>query len=167
MSAASIAAPVRSAEATSRSQVSPLPADLSHSPLLGILGVLLGAAVVTLTGRLLGLGLADLKGNVGIGFDEGSWIGTAFNVATMFIGPFLGLFGGIAGTATGATCLCVAVHCDLRISSSGAQLWPVGFPVRDWRINFWDVLSADPDVRTEQYSLAVFSSGARAIRLLH
>jgi len=97
MSAASIAAPVRSAEATSRSQVSPLPADLSHSPLLGILGVLLGAAVVTLTGRLLGLGLADLKGNVGIGFDEGSWIGTAFNVATMFIGPFSVYLGALLG----------------------------------------------------------------------
>jgi hypothetical protein len=44
--------------------------DLSHSPLLGILGVLLGAGIVTLTGRLLTLGLADLKGNVGIEFDE-------------------------------------------------------------------------------------------------
>jgi hypothetical protein len=34
-----------------------LPLDLSHSPLLGILGVLLGAGIVTLAGRLLSLGL--------------------------------------------------------------------------------------------------------------
>jgi MFS transporter, DHA2 family, multidrug resistance protein len=76
---------------------SPFPADLSHSPLLGILGVLLGAAIVTLTGRLLTLGLADLKGNVGIGYDEGAWIASSFNVALMFIGPFSVYLGGLLG----------------------------------------------------------------------
>jgi DHA2 family multidrug resistance protein len=65
--------------------------------LLGILGVLLGAAIVTLTGRLLTLGLADLKGNVGIGYDEGAWISSAFNVALMFIGPFSVYLGGLLG----------------------------------------------------------------------
>src|SRR5437899_6165052 len=74
-----------------------LPVDLSHSPLLGILGVLLGAGIVTITGRLLSLGLADLKGNVGIGFDEGAWIGSAFNVALMFIGPFTVYLGALFG----------------------------------------------------------------------
>ena len=68
--------------------VAALPSDLSHSPLLGILGVVMGAGIVTLAGRLLSLGLADLKGNVGIGFDDGAWIASAFNVALMFIGPF-------------------------------------------------------------------------------
>ena len=77
---------------------SPFPADLSHSPLLGILGVLLGAAIATLTGRLLSLGLADLKGNVGIGADAGSWISSSFNVATMFIGPFSVFLGALLGT---------------------------------------------------------------------
>ncbi len=62
------------------------------------MGVLLGAAIATLTGRLLSLGLADLKGNVGIGYDEGAWIGSAFNVATMFIGPFSVYLGGLLGT---------------------------------------------------------------------
>src|SRR5215469_4583232 len=80
------------------SSSSPFPADLSHSPLLGILGVLLGAAIVTLTGRLLSLGLVDLKGNVGISYDEGAWIGSAFNVALMFIGPFSVYMGGLLGT---------------------------------------------------------------------
>jgi MFS transporter, DHA2 family, multidrug resistance protein len=74
-----------------------LPADLSHSPVLGIVGVILGAGIVTLAGRLLSLGLADLRGNVGIGFDEGSWISSAFNVALMFIGPFSVYLGGLLG----------------------------------------------------------------------
>jgi len=98
MSAASIAAPTGSSATNSPSRVSPFPVDLSHSPLLGILGVLLGATIVTLTGRLLSLGLADLKGNLGIGYDRGAWIGSAFNVALMFIGPFSVYLGGLLGT---------------------------------------------------------------------
>src|ERR1700751_4731856 len=94
MSANSISASVKD---PAPSPASPFPADLSHSPLLGILGVLLGAAIVTLTGRLLSLGLADLKGNVGIGFDEGAWISSAFNVALMFIGPFSVYLGALVG----------------------------------------------------------------------
>src|SRR5262245_30985681 len=81
-----------------RAFASSLPADLSHSPLLGIIGVIMGAGIVTLAGRLLSLGLADLKGNVGIGFDEGAWITSAFNVALMFIGPLTVYFGGLLGT---------------------------------------------------------------------
>jgi len=78
--------------------VATLPADLSHSPVLGIVGVILGAGIVTLAGRLLSLGLADLRGNVGLGFDEGAWIGSAFNVALMFIGPLTVYFGAMLGT---------------------------------------------------------------------
>ncbi|HKM67815.1 MAG TPA: MFS transporter [Candidatus Acidoferrum sp.] len=74
-----------------------LPAELSKSPLLGILGVVLGAGIVTLTGRMLTLGTADLKGSLGIGFDDGAWIGSAFNVALMFIGPFTVYVGGLLG----------------------------------------------------------------------
>src|SRR5215831_6121287 len=54
-----------------------VPAELSKSPLLGILGVIMGAGIVTLTGRVLTLGLADLKGHLGIGFDDGAWISSA------------------------------------------------------------------------------------------
>ncbi len=74
-----------------------LPSELSQSPLLGILGVVLGAGIVTLTGRMLTLGAADLKGNLGIGYDEGAWIGSAFNIALMFIGPFTVYLGGLLG----------------------------------------------------------------------
>src|SRR5215470_7882694 len=73
------------------------PGDLSKSPLLGILGVIIGAGTVTLTGRMITLGLADLKGHVGIGFDEGAWISTAFNMALLFIGPFTVYLGALMG----------------------------------------------------------------------
>jgi MFS transporter, DHA2 family, multidrug resistance protein len=97
MSATSIAIPASRPAASPSSLAAAFPADLSHSPLLGILGVLLGAGIVTLTGRLLTLGLADLKGNVGIGFDDGAWISSAYNVALMFIGPFSVYLGGLLG----------------------------------------------------------------------
>ena len=74
-----------------------LPADLSHSPLLGILGVVMGAGIASLAARLLSLGLADLRGHIGIGVDEGAWIGTAFNAATMFIGPLTVYLGAMLG----------------------------------------------------------------------
>src|SRR5215469_2415582 len=74
-----------------------LPAELSQSPLLGILGVVLGAGIVTLTGRMLTLGIPDLKGSLGIGVDDGAWISSAYNVALMFIGPFTVYIGGLLG----------------------------------------------------------------------
>ena len=74
-----------------------LPSELSQSPLMGILGVVLGAGIVTLTGRMLTLGTADLKGSLGIGYDDGAWIGSAFNIALMFIGPFTVYLGGLLG----------------------------------------------------------------------
>lgn len=74
-----------------------LPHELSQSPLVGILGVVMGAGIVTLTGRMLTLGTADLKGGLGIGFDDGAWIGSAYNIALMFIGPFTVYVGGLLG----------------------------------------------------------------------
>jgi len=74
-----------------------VPGELSKSPLVGILGVILGAGIVTLTGRMLTMGLADLKGHVGVGFDDGAWISSAYNVALMFIGPFTVYLGGLMG----------------------------------------------------------------------
>ena len=97
MSATSIAVPAGRPQSGPPPFAAAFPVDLSHSPLLGILGVLMGAGIVTLAGRLLTLGLADLKGNVGIGFDDGAWISSAFNVALMFIGPFSVYLGGLLG----------------------------------------------------------------------
>ncbi|HWB97102.1 MAG TPA: MFS transporter [Bryobacteraceae bacterium] len=61
---------------------------MSPHPYIGVLGVFLGATIATLNSRLLSVGLADLRGALGAGFDEASWIPTALNMATMFIGPF-------------------------------------------------------------------------------
>src|ERR1700758_4183116 len=74
-----------------------LPSEVSTRPLLGILGVVIGAGLVTLTGRMLSLGLADLKGQVGIGYDQGAWLDSAYNAALMFIGPFTVYLGGLIG----------------------------------------------------------------------
>src|SRR6266478_8670176 len=96
MSAASIATP-KTPNSGIAAFAAALPADLSHSPLFGILGVVMGAGIVTLAGRLLTLGVADLRGHLGFSFDDGAWIGSAFNVALMFIGPFTVYLGGLLG----------------------------------------------------------------------
>src|SRR5258708_27935019 len=73
------------------------PSELSQSPLLGILGVITGAGIVTLTGRMITLGLPDLKGHLGIGFDDGAWISSVYNIALMLMGPLTVYLGGLFG----------------------------------------------------------------------
>jgi DHA2 family multidrug resistance protein len=74
-----------------------IPSEISTRPLLGIIGVLVGAGLVTLTGRMLSLGLADLKGHVDISYDQGAWLDSAYNASLMFIGPFSVYLGGLLG----------------------------------------------------------------------
>ncbi|HXZ79180.1 MAG TPA: MFS transporter [Terriglobales bacterium] len=85
--------PVEIARATAAA----IPVELSARQVIGIFGVLLGAGLVTLTGRLLSLGLADLKGHVGISYDQGAWLDSAFNATLVFIGPFSVYLGGLLG----------------------------------------------------------------------
>ncbi len=80
-----------------RAAAGAIPAEVSTKPLLGILGVVIGAGLVTLAGRMLDLGLADLKGHVGISYDAGAWLNSAFNASLMFIGPFTVYLGGLIG----------------------------------------------------------------------
>jgi MFS transporter, DHA2 family, multidrug resistance protein len=80
-----------------RATAAAIPAEVSTRPLLGILGVVTGAGLVTLAGRMLTLGLSDLKGHVGIGFDNGAWLDSAYNASLMFIGPFSVYLGGLLG----------------------------------------------------------------------
>src|SRR6201990_56662 len=80
-----------------RATAAAIPSEVSTRPLLGILGVVTGAGLVTLAGRMLTLGLPDLKGHVGISFDNGAWLDSAFNAALMFIGPFTVYLGGLIG----------------------------------------------------------------------
>jgi MFS transporter, DHA2 family, multidrug resistance protein len=86
-----------SAVEIARAAAAAIPSEVSTRPLLGILGVVTGAGLVTLAGRMLSLGLADLKGHVGISFDDGAWLDSAFNASLMFIGPFTVYLGGLLG----------------------------------------------------------------------
>ena len=80
-----------------RATAAAIPSEISTRPLLGIVGVLIGAGLVTLTGRMLSLGLADLRGHVGISYDQGAWFDSAYNAAIMFIGPLSVYLGGLLG----------------------------------------------------------------------
>jgi MFS transporter, DHA2 family, multidrug resistance protein len=80
-----------------RAAAAAIPSEVSTRPLLGIMGVVTGAGLVTLASRMLTLGLPDLKGHVGISFDNGAWLDSAFNASLMFIGPFSVYLGGLLG----------------------------------------------------------------------
>jgi DHA2 family multidrug resistance protein len=67
----------------------PVQAQVTTNPYVGIVAVFLGAGLATLNGRLLSVGLPDLRGALGFSFDAASWIPTALNMATMFSGVFV------------------------------------------------------------------------------
>jgi len=70
---------------------------LTTHPYVGIAGVLLGAMIATCTGRLMSVGLADIRGALHLGVDEATWINTSFNASMMFIGAFSVYLGGLLG----------------------------------------------------------------------
>jgi MFS transporter, DHA2 family, multidrug resistance protein len=74
-----------SAAPTSGISAPTLAAPPTSIPWLGLLAVLMGTFISTLNGRLSTFGLADIRGAVGAGFDEGAWITTAQTVGQMFI----------------------------------------------------------------------------------
>src|ERR1700755_2538080 len=82
---------------TSRVALARLVAALDQNPYVGTLGVFLGAGIATLSGRLISVALPDLRGALGFGIDEASWIPTAYNMGLMFIGPFSVYLGGLLG----------------------------------------------------------------------
>ena len=71
--------------------------DSSSRVYLAACGVFLGAGIVSLAQRLQSTGLPDVRGALGLGFDEGAWISTAFDMALMFMGPFSVFLGGLLG----------------------------------------------------------------------
>jgi DHA2 family multidrug resistance protein len=84
VSATAGAAPMRlAAAADHRSPAAPRCAR----PFVGIAAVLLGAVISTLFTRVTSFGLADLRGAVQAGVDEGAWITTASTVGQMCVGP--------------------------------------------------------------------------------
>src|SRR5215468_2361127 len=71
--------------------------SLNQNVYVGTVGVFLGAGIATLNGRLISVGLPDLRGALGLGIDEASWIPTSYNMALMFMGPFSVFLGGLLG----------------------------------------------------------------------
>jgi DHA2 family multidrug resistance protein len=55
---------------------------------IGLLGVLLAAMVAGLNGRMPGLVLADLRGALGVGIDDASWLTTAYSAGELAAMPF-------------------------------------------------------------------------------
>jgi DHA2 family multidrug resistance protein len=66
-------------------------------PWLGLTAVLLGTFISTLNGRLSSIGLADIRGAMHAGFDEGAWITTAQTMAQMLIAPVAVWMGLVYG----------------------------------------------------------------------
>src|SRR5271168_4521226 len=73
------------------------PPAISARPFIGVLAVLLGAVISTLDSRITTFGLADVRGAVHAGFDEGAWITTAFTVGQMLVGPVAAWLGAVFG----------------------------------------------------------------------
>src|SRR5579862_7029562 len=56
-------------------------------PVLGVAAVMLGAFISSLNTKITTFGLADIRGALGLGFDDGSWISTVFGAAQMVVTP--------------------------------------------------------------------------------
>ncbi|MEA2822405.1 MAG: transporter, family, multidrug resistance protein, partial [Bradyrhizobium sp.] len=50
---------------------------VSHHPMFAVGAVLLGAFLANFDSRLFTISLPDLKGALGLSFDEGAWLSTA------------------------------------------------------------------------------------------
>jgi DHA2 family multidrug resistance protein len=77
----------------------PLPAvGRSEYPAVGVVAVMVGALISTLNARLTTQGLADIRGALGLGFDDGSWINTVFSAAQMVVTPAAAWMGAVLST---------------------------------------------------------------------
>ncbi len=61
------------------------PTRETHHPMLGVAAVLIGAFISTINTRLTSVGLADIRGGLSLGFDEGSWLSTVFAASQMVV----------------------------------------------------------------------------------
>jgi MFS transporter, DHA2 family, multidrug resistance protein len=100
---------------------------LTTNPYVGILGVFLGAGIATLNSRLITVGLPDLRGALGLGFDEASWIPTALNMAMMFSGVFI-VFVNV-------------LHGPRRILLPAAGIFTVASALLPFAPKFWVMLA--------------------------
>lgn len=69
----------------------------SLRPYIGLGGVMLGSMVATLGTRVSTFGLADLRGSLSAGFDEGAWITTALGLGQLISGISCAYIASILG----------------------------------------------------------------------
>jgi DHA2 family multidrug resistance protein len=131
-------------------------APMCTRPLIGIAAVLLGAVISTIYGRITVLGLADVRGAVHAGFDEGAWISTAATAGQMSIGPvsvWLGLAFGprrvlmISASLFGVTSALIPLAPDLTslliaqaiggLTSGTFIPLTIGFVLQNLRPVYW------------------------------
>lgn len=101
--------------------------QIATNPYVGILGVFLGAGIATLNGRLLSVGLPDLRGGAGFGFDEASWIPSALNMAMMFSGVFVVFLSALFGPR--------------RILLPAAAIFTVTSALLPFTTHYWSMLA--------------------------
>jgi DHA2 family multidrug resistance protein len=70
----------------------------SEYPAIGVAAVMLGAFISSLNTRITTFGLADIRGGLGLGFDEGSWLTTVFGAAQMVVTPAAAWLSTVLGT---------------------------------------------------------------------
>jgi DHA2 family multidrug resistance protein len=63
------------------------PSQACRYPLVGVAAVLIGAFVSTLNTRVTTFGLADIRGGLSLGFDEGAWLTAVFSATQMMVAP--------------------------------------------------------------------------------
>jgi DHA2 family multidrug resistance protein len=75
----------------------PPPGAPTKIPWLGLTAVLLGTFISTINTRLSSFGLADIRGAVHAGFDDGAWITTTQTMAQMLVCPIAIWMGTVYG----------------------------------------------------------------------
>ena len=60
---------------------------VSHRPMFAVGAVLLGAFLANFDSRLFTISLPDLKGALGLSFDEGAWLSTATTASQIMVAP--------------------------------------------------------------------------------
>jgi DHA2 family multidrug resistance protein len=124
----SVQAPAISADQTTErhdERKAPSLSLMTARPYIGILGVFLGAAFATLNARLLSVGLADLRGARGFGFDEASWFPTALNMATMFSGVFVIFINTVLGPRRILLPAAAIFACASALLPFAPNYWPM------------------------------------------
>jgi len=79
--------------------------------------------------RLLSVGLADLRGALGLSFDQASWLPTALNMAMMFSGVFCVFLSVIYGPR--------------RILLFAASVFTITAILLPFSANFWAMLALE------------------------